>query len=85
MLAARAHGGGAVLVADIYIADPYVVDLETPLDEVLLEMAARHVGSVLVTRHGKLAGVFTVTDACRVFGEDLRERFPPLPDGDIVA
>lgn len=85
MLAAQARGDGAALVADVYIAEPYVVDLETALDEVLLGMAERHVGSVLVTRHGRLAGVFTVTDACRVFGEDLRERYPPLPDGDIVA
>ena len=85
LLAARARGDGTDSVADIYIADPYVVDLETPLDEVLLEMAERRIGSALVTRFGRLAGVFTESDACRVFGEDLRERFPQLPDGDIVA
>lgn len=29
-----------------------------------------------VTRHDRLAGIFTASDACRVLGEWLRERFP---------
>jgi len=88
LLAARARAGrtnGVGSVADVCVEDPYVVDLDTPLDEVLLEMAARHVGSALVTRRGRLAGVFTASDACRAFGEDLRKRYPPPPDDDIVA
>ena len=70
-------------VRDVYISDPYVVDLHEPLDNVLLNMARRHIGSVLVTRKGKLAGVFTVTDACQSFAEFLREHF--LPGGGDEA
>jgi len=61
-------------VEDAYIPDPYVVDLEERLDTVLAELARRHIGSVLVTRCGKLAGIFTATDACELFASYLRER-----------
>jgi len=73
----------ALKIRDVYVADPYVVDLNEPLDNVLLTMAKRHIGSVLVTRKGKLAGVFTATDSCRTFGSYLRERFP-RPGGDAA-
>lgn len=65
---------GDLTVADAYQPESYTTDLNTPLDIVLLEMAERHVGSVVVTRKGKLAGIFTATDACREFGRLLQER-----------
>jgi len=63
-------------VREMLIHDAYVVDINEPLDNVLLHMAERHIGSVIVTRKDKLAGVFTTNDACRGFGEYLRELFP---------
>jgi CBS domain-containing protein len=39
-------------------------------------MARDHIGAALVVRRGKLVGIFTVTDACRLFAEWLRVRFP---------
>ncbi len=71
-------------VKDVFVPDPYVVDLNEPIENVLLNMAERHIGSALVTRNGKLAGLFTAVDACRCFGEFVRENFP-RPDGDLVA
>jgi len=71
-------------VRELYIHDAYIVDINEPLDNVLMEMSARHIGSVLVTRKGKLAGVFTSSDACRSFGEYLRKRFP-RDDGNDAA
>jgi CBS domain-containing protein len=71
-------------VRDVYIADPYIVDLNEPLDHVLLTMAQKHIGSVLVTKNGKLAGLFTTTDACRCFGEFLREKFSPRGDDEAA-
>ena len=62
-------------VVDVMVRDAYVVDLEARLDEVLQHMAAHQVGSAIVTREGRLAGVFTMTDACRQFAEFLREQF----------
>lgn len=58
-------------VTDAMVSESYVVDLETPLTSVAETMADRHLGSTLVTRHGKLAGIFTVTDACRVLADHL--------------
>ena len=73
-----------VTVRDVYMEHPYIVDLNERLDKVLRAMAEKHFGSVLVTRNGKLAGVFTSTDACESFAEFLREMFNP-PGGDEAA
>ncbi len=66
-------------VRDAMATDVYVVDLNTPLDQVLDALVARQIGSALVTRKGRLAGVFTVTDACRELARLLREQCPPPP------
>ena len=64
-----------VPVRAVCVGDPYLVDLHVPLDLVVLEMAERHKGSAVVLRHGKLAGIFTATDACRILGRILAARF----------
>jgi len=66
-----------VTVKDVYMDKPYIVDLNERLDNVLNTMAEKHIGSVLVTRNGKLAGVFTSTDACQSFADYLRNQFKP--------
>ncbi len=71
-------------VSDLYIADPYIVSVDEPLDNVLLTMAERHIGSAIVTKAGKLVGVFTSLDACRSFGEYLREHFPQPTDDEAA-
>ena len=63
-------------VEDAYVENCYAADLETPLRLVLAEMADKHVGAVVVTAHGRLAGIFTATDVCRALRELLRARFP---------
>ena len=69
-----------LFVRDIYLPDPYVVDDHASLDDVLQHMATHHLGSALVTKHGRLAGIFTSTDACRVYCEHLRRIFPRFVD-----
>lgn len=73
-----------LFVRDVYVSDPYVVDSNTALDVVLEQMAAQHVGSALVTSHGRLAGILTATDVCRLYCDHLRKLFPPR-DGEDVA
>jgi CBS domain-containing protein len=65
-----------LFVGDVYVADAYVVDDHAPLDDVLEYMAEHHIGSALVTKHGRLAGIFTSTDACRAYCDHLRRMFP---------
>lgn len=63
---------------------PYVVDISEPLDRVLAHMAEHRNDAALVVKQGRLAGIFTLTDACRCFAESLREFFP-LAGGDEAA
>jgi acetoin utilization protein AcuB len=72
-------------VRDVYLDDAYTVEANAPLDEVAAHMAERHIGSAIVTRDGKLCGVFTATDACRALALVLRERFPPHTPGTSAA
>jgi acetoin utilization protein AcuB len=80
----QSNDTGGLSVSDLYIADPYIVSIDEPLCNVLLTMAERHIGSVIVTRAGKLVGMFTAVDACRSFGEYLCEHFPQ-PTDDAAA
>jgi CBS domain-containing protein len=61
---------------------PYTVDLSEPLDRVVLEMAERQVGSVVVLKEERLAGILTTTDVCRLLAEYLH---PTPPEDDEVA
>lgn len=63
-------------VRDVMVEDCYIVDLAAPLRDVLEHMAEHRLGSAIVTRKGKLAGVFTSTDACRAFADYLGEETP---------
>lgn len=65
--------GKELKVKDAMVKDCYIVDLTTPLSTVLRHMAEHRIGSTVVTRRGKLAGVFTSTDACRAFAEHLED------------
>ncbi len=60
-------------VKDICQLNPYVVEGATRADLVLAHMHKEKIGSALITDGRKLIGIFTVTDACRVFAEYLRE------------
>jgi acetoin utilization protein AcuB len=71
-------------VREACVRDVYVVDVDTPLDEVLSHVAETHVGSALVVKNGKLAGILTNGDVCRVLADLLRQRFP-APGDDISA
>ncbi|HEY7671652.1 MAG TPA: CBS domain-containing protein [Gammaproteobacteria bacterium] len=71
-------------VREAMAADAYIVDLSTPLDAVLDHMATHRLGSALVTRKGKLAGVFTATDACRAFADMLVREFGAADSSDAA-
>ncbi len=58
----------------------YSVDLDQPLHAVLREMAQEHLSAAVVTTHGRLAGIFTATDACRAFADHLDRQFRPGED-----
>jgi CBS domain-containing protein len=64
-----------IMVGDLLLPDPYIVDLEERLDVVLTHMAMHHINSAVITRRGCLVGLFTSTDAHRAFADFLRDQF----------
>jgi acetoin utilization protein AcuB len=66
----------ALRVSDVCVTEPYVVQHLEKLDIVARTMAERHIGSALVTRDGKLVGIFTVTDATKRLAELLKLHYP---------
>jgi CBS domain-containing protein len=75
-------GDDDLLVSDAMTPDPYMVDLDTPLDHALTVMAEDHIGCTIVTRSGRLAGIVTSSDVCRAFAEHLGRL---RPHGDEIA
>jgi acetoin utilization protein AcuB len=69
----------------IMIPHPYVVPFRAPLNEVVFEMARRRIGSVIVQRQGKLAGILSAIDVCRILGEYLESMFPGGRRGGSTA
>lgn len=76
-LAAALSKIDGVSLAEIYQRELYVVDLHTRMDVVVAEMAKRRVATALVVRDGRLAGILTATDVCRLYGELLVSLAPP--------
>ena len=75
---------GSAAVRDIEVAQAACFELSEPLDRVLTHMADTHIECVLVVKHEKLAGIFTLTDACQSSADFLHAIFPPK-DGDDAA
>ena len=69
---------------DVMVANPYVVNFNTPLSEVVAQMGLRHIGSAIVTRRGKLAGILSATDVCRIFAEYLNDQFGVVGGSDAA-
>ena len=73
-------GKGRMRARDIMLEEPYIVAFDTPLNEVTLEMAKRHIGSTIVLHHEKLAGIVSATDICRILAEILESEFTSPED-----
>ena len=73
-----------LFVQDVFVPHAYVVEVGAPLDEVLEQLSSRHIGSALVTKNGRLVGIFTLTDAARIFCRHLRLLFPSKSDDGVA-
>lgn len=60
------------------------VDAQTRADQVLDIMTREHCSVVLVLHHQRLAGIFTWTDACRLYAQTLRQPFLPSGGNDAA-
>jgi CBS domain-containing protein len=71
-------------VGDICRRRIYLVDLHLRLDEVLDQMAAESWDAAIVLREGRLAGIFTSHDACRMFSRWLQKEYLPDDDPEVA-
>jgi acetoin utilization protein AcuB len=63
-----------VTVEDAMSTGIYRVSPDSPLDEVVEEMAAKKYGSAVVVQNGKVVGIFTTVDVCVALSELLKGR-----------
>ena len=63
-----------VLVEDAMTQTPYFVSPETPLEEVVAEMAEHKYGCAVIMQTQSVVGIFPTVDACRAFAEMLHTR-----------
>lgn len=77
----------ALTVADISPPTACFADVSDPANRVLEIMAEKHIGAVIVTKDGELAGIFTAQDACRVLAQELDKHYLSRPSspGDDAA
>ena len=64
------------VVTVVMQSKPYVVELGSALEDILTRMANENIECVLVTKDARLAGIFTVVDACRAFARELATQHP---------
>jgi acetoin utilization protein AcuB len=75
-IAATGETSESLNVGDVCNLDAYVVEHNTPVDQVLMHMAENRLGSALVTRSGRLVGILTNTDVYRCYAELLKIAYP---------
>lgn len=73
-----------LFVRDVFVPDAYVVDVGEPLDCVLGHLSSQHIGSALITKNGRLVGIFTLTDAARLFCQHLRSVFQSRSGNEVA-
>jgi acetoin utilization protein AcuB len=61
-------------VEEAMTEQPYTVDPETPLDQVVRTMAEKKFGSAVVLQNQRVVGIFTTVDACQALSELLQTR-----------
>lgn len=61
----------SVTVEDAMSAEPYTVDADAPLGEVVRVMSAHRYGAALVAERGRVIGIFTTVDALDVLSKML--------------
>ena len=53
---------------------PYAVEHDVPLDQVVRTMAEKRLGSAVIMQNHKVVGIFTTVDACQALSQLLQTR-----------
>jgi len=80
---ALAVGVGALTVGAVMVTQPFTISSHSSLEWIVMEMAERKCGSVVVVDEEAVVGVFTTTDALhaleQLLGRSRRRRRTPAP------
>lgn len=64
-----------LVASDVMTPDPYCVPTGTPLGRIVRNLAAQKLGSAIVlNEQGRVAGIFTTTDAMRLLAKMIDEQ-----------
>jgi len=81
-LAEALAGTSEIGVGRLCTAEPMMVETDEPLDAVVRRMALEGRDAAVVLRHGRLAGIVTITDICHFLWRDPGAlRLPPPQPG----
>jgi acetoin utilization protein AcuB len=72
---AQAEGRDDIDMGGLVSSEPYIVEWSASLADVAREMSARKIGSAVVLRDGRLAGILTTTDVCEYLADVLEENY----------
>jgi acetoin utilization protein AcuB len=61
-------------VEEAMTEQPYTVEPDAPLDQVVSTMAEKKLGSAVILQNHKVVGIFTTVDACQALSELLKSR-----------
>lgn len=61
-------------VEEAMTEQPYTVEPDAPLDQVVSTMAEKKLGSAVILQNQKVVGIFTTVDACQALSELLQTR-----------
>ena len=62
-------------VCHVMTYDPYIAEINTPLPVVIDEMTKQKIGTAIIVRSGKLAGIVTTIDLSQALSELLKAEF----------
>lgn len=63
----------SLTIEDVYTSEPYVVAPNVKLSEVADKMAKDRIGCAIVADNGKIVGIFTATDACKILADLVKD------------
>lgn len=75
-LATSFEGGAESKIDDVMMPSVYAVPPETPVDQVVVEMAEKKYGSAIVQQqNGRVVGIFTAIDGLMFLADVLKEHY----------
>ena len=84
-LAEKLGSRTAILVGDICIKDPFIIETTDSVLSVVSQMIRRQITSALVVKNGRLVGIFTAHNVCKLLIQYILGKTTLTDPPDILA